>query len=122
MTLSHCSCGAADDQRHEKRQHHGTCDLLLEVAMAVDAEDNAYFVALNCVFKLDQHGIVTRTAGNRLSGYSGDGGLATYKPRTRAQDLNVHIVTWDSIADTLKRTAAYEHVGSYLRWRLDLIG
>jgi sugar lactone lactonase YvrE len=45
-------------------------------AMAVDAAGNAYFIALNCVFKVDQNGIVTRIAGNSLTGYSGDGGPA----------------------------------------------
>jgi hypothetical protein len=45
-------------------------------AIAVDSAGNAYFIALNCVFKLDQNGIVTRIAGNSLTGYSGDGGPA----------------------------------------------
>ncbi|MGD1096719.1 MAG: hypothetical protein ABSB35_32580 [Bryobacteraceae bacterium] len=44
--------------------------------MAVDASGNLFFVSLNCVFKLDQNGIVTRVAGNSRTGYSGDGGPA----------------------------------------------
>ena len=45
-------------------------------AIAVDTAGNAYFIALNCVFKLDQNGMVTRIAGNSLVGYTGDGGPA----------------------------------------------
>jgi sugar lactone lactonase YvrE len=45
--------------------------------VATDAVGNVYFTSDNCVFKLDQTGIVTRVAGNSRRGYSGDGGLAT---------------------------------------------
>ncbi len=44
--------------------------------IATDASGNVYFTGLNCVFKLDQNGILTRIAGTSRSGYSGDGGLA----------------------------------------------
>ena len=42
--------------------------------LAVDAAGNVYFTSLNCVFKLDRNGIVTRIGGNSTPGYSGDGG------------------------------------------------
>ncbi len=45
--------------------------------VAADGFGNVYFTSLNCVFKLDQNGILTRVAGNSRGGYSGDGGLAT---------------------------------------------
>jgi uncharacterized protein (TIGR03437 family) len=45
-------------------------------SVTVDANGNAYFTALNYVFKLDQTGMVTRIAGNGIAGFSGDGGLA----------------------------------------------
>jgi sugar lactone lactonase YvrE len=37
---------------------------------------NLYFSSLNCVFKVDANGILTRVAGNSRQGYSGDGGQA----------------------------------------------
>src|SRR6195256_4787294 len=46
-------------------------------SVVADAAGNTYFISLNCVFKLDQNGVVTRIAGNARAGYSGDGGLAT---------------------------------------------
>lgn len=45
--------------------------------IASDAAGNTYFVSLNCIFRLDQAGTVTRIAGTSRPGYSGDGGLAT---------------------------------------------
>jgi sugar lactone lactonase YvrE len=46
-------------------------------SVAADSMGNTYFVDSNCVFRLDQNGIVTRIAGNGQLGYSGDGGPAT---------------------------------------------
>jgi hypothetical protein len=45
---------------------------------ATDATGNVYFASwtLNCVFKLDQDGVLTRIAGNGRGGFSGDGGPA----------------------------------------------
>jgi uncharacterized protein (TIGR03437 family) len=47
--------------------------------IARDATGNVYLAnpLLNCVFKLDQNGILTRIAGTGRLGYSGDGGPAT---------------------------------------------
>lgn len=46
--------------------------------VAADASGNFYFsTALNCVFKVDSKGMLTRIAGNGASGFSGDGGPAT---------------------------------------------
>jgi hypothetical protein len=47
--------------------------------VAADARGNAYFASsdLNCVFKLDRAGMLTRVAGNARPGFSGDGGPAT---------------------------------------------
>jgi hypothetical protein len=42
----------------------------------VDAAGNVYFYSLNCVFKLDPNGALTRTPGDYTPGYSGDGGPA----------------------------------------------
>jgi hypothetical protein len=41
--------------------------------VAVDAAGNVYFNSLNCVFKLDRRGFLTRVAGTSYAGYSGDG-------------------------------------------------
>ncbi len=48
--------------------------------VTVDAAGNFYFTSLNCVFKVDNSGTLTRIAGNSRAGYSGDGG-----PAIRAQ-------------------------------------
>src|SRR5690242_5821140 len=45
--------------------------------IATDGAGNTYFISLDCVFNLDQAGIVTRIAGTTQPGYSGDGGPAT---------------------------------------------
>src|ERR1700736_2645147 len=60
------------------------------IGVATDAAGNAYFNSDNCVFKLDQKGVVTHIAGNSWPGYSGDGGLAT-----SAQLLNPNGVAVD---------------------------
>src|ERR1019366_5622039 len=45
--------------------------------ITTDTAGNVYFASLNCVFRLDQNGILTRLAGNSRPGYSGDGEAAT---------------------------------------------
>jgi sugar lactone lactonase YvrE len=46
-------------------------------SVAVDATGKVYFIANNCVWKLDASGLVVRVAGTSTeSGYSGDGGPA----------------------------------------------
>jgi uncharacterized protein (TIGR03437 family) len=44
--------------------------------LTIDAAGNIYFVSLNCLFRLDAKGTVTRIAGTGQAGYSGDGGPA----------------------------------------------
>ena len=46
-------------------------------SVAMDTAGNVYLSSDNCVFQLDQRGILTRVAGNSRGGYSGDGGPAT---------------------------------------------
>ena len=43
---------------------------------AADNAGNAYFSSLNCVFRLDTHGVVILMAGTSRAGFSGDGGAA----------------------------------------------
>lgn len=38
---------------------------------------SVYFTSLQCVFRVDRDGVLTRVAGNGRPGYSGDGGSAT---------------------------------------------
>jgi uncharacterized protein (TIGR03437 family) len=45
--------------------------------VTIDASGSFYFTSLNCVFKVDGGGTLTRIAGNSRAGYSGDGGAAT---------------------------------------------
>ena len=56
-------------------------------SVTTDALGNTYFVASNCVFKLDVNSVVTRIAGNGRPGYSGDGGPAT-DAQFQAQSVN----------------------------------
>jgi trimeric autotransporter adhesin len=44
--------------------------------VVADASGNIYFTSLNCLFKIDVNGVLTRIAGTSRFGYSGDGGLA----------------------------------------------
>lgn len=49
-------------------------------AVGADEAGNVYFISsLNCVFKVDRNGTLTRFAGNSRPGYSGDGGPAVRK-------------------------------------------
>lgn len=41
-----------------------------------DAAGNVYFTSIDCVFKIDRNGILTRVSGNGRGGYSGDNGPA----------------------------------------------
>jgi trimeric autotransporter adhesin len=60
-------------------------------SVAMDTAGNVYLSSDNCVFRLDQRGILTRVAGNSRGGYSGDGG-----PATNAQLQNPQGVAVDS--------------------------
>ena len=60
--------------------------------VATDSAGNVYFASdsLNCVFRLDTSGMLTRVAGNSKAGYAGDGGAAAsaqlWKPTGIALD------------------------------------
>ncbi len=45
--------------------------------VAADGQGGVYFTALDCVFRVDASGVMTRVAGNARAGFSGDGGPAT---------------------------------------------
>ncbi len=45
--------------------------------VAADGQGGVYFTALDCVFRVDANGVMTRVAGNARAGFSGDGGPAT---------------------------------------------
>ena len=59
-------------------------------SIIVDGVGNLYFVALQCVFKIDTNGVMWRVAGTGRAGFSGDGG-----PATQAQFFNPMGVTID---------------------------
>jgi uncharacterized protein (TIGR03437 family) len=54
-----------------------SASLTLTLSVATDTSGNVYFVASNCIFKLDKSGLLSRVAGNAKPGYSGDGGPAS---------------------------------------------
>ena len=57
------------------------------VGLATDASGNVYLADENnnVVRKVDTNGIITNIAGTSVSGFTGDGGPATYTSRTRAR-------------------------------------
>ena len=71
--------------------------------IATDGSGNVYFASLNCVFKVDRAGTLTRIAGTSRIGFSGDGGPATsaqlFNPGAVATDSvgNVFVVDWGNI-------------------------
>jgi sugar lactone lactonase YvrE len=78
--------------------------------VAVDGAGNAYFTGLNCVFKVDQNGILTRVAGNSRAGYSGDGGSALsaqlFAPSGVAVDGLGNLFVADSVNHRVRRVSA----------------
>ncbi len=48
----------------------------MPTAVVPDSHGDVYYTALNCLFKVDSHGTLTRLAGNGVAAYSGDGGPA----------------------------------------------
>jgi len=59
-------------------------------AVTTDMAGNVYFISgLNCIFKVDPNGVLTRVAGDSRAGYSGDGGLA----------INAELNTVDNVSE-----------------------
>jgi uncharacterized repeat protein (TIGR01451 family) len=79
--------------------------------VAVDASGSAYFPSplLNAVFKADPAGVVTRIAGNGLSGYSGDNGPALNAqlnaPNGVAVDSLGNVYIADSNNDSIRKVS-----------------
>jgi sugar lactone lactonase YvrE len=79
--------------------------------IAKDNSGNIYFSStdLNCVFKIDRDGLLTRFAGNSRPGYSGDGGPATsaqlYGPRSLAVDGSGNVYIADVSNRRLRRVS-----------------
>ncbi|SPF47596.1 putative NHL repeat containing protein [Candidatus Sulfopaludibacter sp. SbA4] len=70
-------------------------------AVAVDSAGNSFFIAENCVFKVDHEGTLTRTAGiSQLAGYAGDGGPAVRASFNRPAGLAVDRAGNVYVADT----------------------
>ncbi len=68
--------------------------------VATDNAGNFYFTSLNCVFRVDQNGVMTRVAGNARAGYSGDGGPAPSAQLAGALAVAVDAAGNIFIADT----------------------
>ena len=77
--------------------------------VAADAAGNVYFTSLNCVFKLDTSGTLTRVAGTSRPGYSGDGGPATsaqlWSPSGIALDAAGNLYIADSSNNRVRKVS-----------------
>ncbi len=81
------------------------------VAVAADGLGNMYFIAVNCVFKVDAAGVLTRVAGSSArGGYSGDGGPATSaqlnNPQGVAADASGNVYIADTGNAAVRKVAA----------------
>jgi sugar lactone lactonase YvrE len=69
-------------------------------AVTSDVSGNLYFIAFDCVLRLDVNGTLTQVAGNSRIGFSGDGGPATsaqlYNPSGLAVDSANNLFIADS--------------------------
>src|SRR6185437_11182065 len=72
-----------------------------------DSSGNLYFSSLNCVFKLDTEGVVTRIAGTGAGAYSGDGGPAAaarlWGPEGLALDASGNLYVADTNNNRIRR-------------------
>ncbi|MGO9094120.1 MAG: hypothetical protein ACLQGV_02765 [Bryobacteraceae bacterium] len=80
-------------------------------SVATDAAGSAYFIASNCVFKVDASGVLTRVAGSSTGwGYSGDGGPATNaqlsNPAGVAVDGSGNLYIADTYNSVIRKVAA----------------
>jgi sugar lactone lactonase YvrE len=78
--------------------------------VAADSSGNVYFTAVNCVFKIDASGTMTRVAGTARAGSSGDGGPATSaqlnNPYGLALDGSGNLYIADSGNNRVRKVAA----------------
>lgn len=81
----------------------------LPSAVVTDPAGSVYFSSLNCVFKVDSSGALTRIAGNSRPGYSGDGGPATaaqlHRPAGLAMDNAGNLFIADSENNRIRRVS-----------------
>ena len=79
------------------------------VGLVTDSSGSAWFSSLNCVFKVDSSGVLTRIAGNSRPGYSGDGGPATAaqlnRPGGLAMDSAGNLFIADSSNNRVRRVS-----------------
>jgi uncharacterized protein (TIGR03437 family) len=77
--------------------------------LAIDREGTVLFTSMNCVFRLDAAGTLTRIAGNARAGFSGDGGTATSAqlndPRGIAMDATGNLFIADSLNGRIRRVS-----------------
>src|SRR5262249_20121603 len=77
--------------------------------VAVDDQGRVHFTGANCVFRLDSPDSVTRIAGVGITGYTGDGGLATNAPLNSpggvAVDRSGNVYIADTVNDRIRRVS-----------------
>ncbi len=87
-----------------------TLSIYPPAGMALDSSGNVFFSSLNCIFRLDREGIVTRVAGNGRYGFSGDGGPAIHArfsmPGAVAMDAHDNLYVLDGGNYRVRRISA----------------
>lgn len=73
----------------EKKIHTYAVTLGRPVGLAIDGEDNLYYILGSRVYRLAPNGSPVVVAGSGTTGYSGDGGLATRARLNRPSDVAV---------------------------------
>jgi trimeric autotransporter adhesin len=78
--------------------------------VAADGAGNVYFTSLNCVFKVDASGTLTRIAGTSRAGYFGDGGPAAsaqlYGPSGVAVDAAGNLFIADTTNNRVRKISS----------------
>lgn len=95
-------------------------------ARVVAAPDGSvYFTSLNCVFRVDKAGTLTRIAGTSRPGYSGDGGPASIAqlndPNGLAFDVGGNLYIADTLNAVIRKVSSEGTINTYVGPQAQLV-